>query len=521
MLLYSLSLKFVMSLTHYPKKMHKCRSFGSRHLCKKPLPALPEKQPNHNKMSNPTKNARAFVTLLLSILLFANTLPAQEATPHPDPVFPAKWSAPTVLPDHIILTFSGDPSSTQSVTWRTNTAVKNVVAEVALADGAPKFWRNAVKVEATTSLMDADTVSTANVRAHYHSVTFTNLLPDTMYAYRVGDGEHWSEWFQFKTAAKKEKPFSFLYVGDAQNYIFELWSRLIRQGFKKAPDAGFIIHAGDLINNAHSENQWHEWFTAGGWLHGMLPSVPTPGNHEYRGYNAADEAKKISHLSVQWNHQFTLPQNGPDQLKETVYFFDYQNTRIVSLNSNLLRKEQVPWLDSVLANNPNKWTVLTFHHPVFSGAGDRDNKELRDLWKPLIDKYKVDLVLTGHDHTYTRGQSPKAKNTTTGVNKRDGPTVYVVSVSGGKMYNLADSPWVKYTDAQLGRTAENTQLFQVINIDGNRLRYEAFTATGQLYDAFDLVKRPNKGNLFMEKVKLAIPERNHDNTIPYEKPKKK
>jgi 3',5'-cyclic AMP phosphodiesterase CpdA len=454
------------------------------------------------------------------LLFFLVSINAQQTNSHPDLVFPDKWSEPTVLPDHIILTFSSDPATTQSVTWRTNTTIKKSIAEIALADGAPRFWRNALQYNAVTTLMNADSINTANISSNYHAVTFTNLLPDTLYAYRVGDGKYWSEWFQFKTAAKTAKPFSFLYVGDAQNYIFEVWSRLIRQGFKKAPDARFIIHAGDLINNAHNESQWHEWFMAGGWLHGMLPSVPTPGNHEYRGYNADDDSKKVSHISVQWPYQFTLPQNGPEQLKETVYFFDYQDARIISLNSNRLRKEQVPWLDSVLLNNPNKWTIITFHHPIFSGANDRDNKELRDLWKPLFDKYKVDLVLTGHDHTYTRGQSPKTKNSLTGVNTRNGATVYVVSVSGGKMYNLSEGLWNGYADAQLDRIAENTQLFQVINIDGSKLKYEAYTATGQLYDAFDLVKKAKKGNQFIEKVNKAIPERSHKNTITYDKKNK-
>lgn len=183
-------------------------------------------------------------------------------------------------------------------------------------------------------------------------------------------------------------------------------------------------------------------------------------------------------------------------------------------------KEQVPWLDSVLSNNPNKWTVITFHHPVFSGAKGRDNKELRNLWKPLFDKHSVDLVLTGHDHTYTRGQSPKTKNTITGLNKKDGATVYVVSVSGGKMYTLSEDLWNEYTDAKLDRKAENTQLFQVINIDGDKLKYEAYTATGQLYDAFDLIKRYNKGNQLIDKVKQVITERSHTNTIIYENTKK-
>ena len=461
---------------------------------------------------------RKFLFAVLYMLRFLSPGSAQQTNQHAEPYFPVRWARPTELPDHIILTFSGDPSESQGLTWRTDTSVKKGIAEIALADGAPRFWRNGIQVNARTETMDALNIKTAEVIANYHSVKFANLLPDTMYAYRVGDGVHWSEWFQFRTSAKTAKPFSFLYVGDVQNYILELWSRVIREGFRKAPDARFIINAGDLVNNAHSERQWHEWHLAGGWLHGMLPSVPVPGNHEYGSYNPADAQNKTSNLSVQWNHQFTLPENGPVGLRETVYFYDYQGVRFVCLNSNRMLQEQAVWLDSVLANNPNKWTIASFHHPVFSGAGDRDNKQLRDLWKPVIDKYNLDLVLTGHDHTYTRGQAGSdAKNTSSGVNTRDGGTVYVVSVSGGKMYSLSDSLWKNY-NAKIDRTAENTQLFQVITINGDRLQYQAFTATGQLYDAFDLVKQKNRKNKFIEKAG-AIKERRHQNTIPYEIPK--
>lgn len=466
---------------------------------------------------------KKILTLLPALISFT-LVSAQHSShphkhPHPETVHPKNWSKPTVLPDHIILTYSADPATTQSVTWRTDTSVKSAYAQIALADAAPGFWKNDMMLPAVTRTMDARDIKMAEVISNHHSVTFTNLLPDTTYAYRVGDSTHWSEWFQFRTAAGKAKPFSFLYVGDAQNYVLELWSRLVRGAFKKAPDAKFIIHAGDLINHAHNENQWHEWFLAGGWLHGMLPSIPTPGNHEYRFYNDEDQKNNIFRLSVQWDHQFTLPQNGPDGIKGTAYYVDYNDARIISLNSNRLRKEQAVWLDKVLSETKAKWKVLTFHHPIFSGAGDRDNKELRELWKPIIDKHKVDLVLTGHDHTYTRGSGtqtgPSTKNNVTGVNAFNGNTVYVVSVSGGKMYTLPKEMWKNYEpNAKLGRVGENTQLFQVIHVNGNKISYESFTATGQLYDAFDLIKNDKThNNRFVEKVKLAIPERRHSNTL--------
>jgi hypothetical protein len=112
---------------------------------------------------------------------------------------------------------------------------------------------------------------------------------------------------------------------------------------------------------------------------------------------------------------------------------------------------------------------------------------------------------------------PMAENVLDGVNTRDFTgTVYVVSVSGGKMYKLESTGWDAFEDMEQDRNAENTQLFQVISIDGDRLSYESYTATGELYDAFDLLKTSeNKPNKFIERKSEAIAPRYHDNTIPY------
>ena len=55
-----------------------------------------------------------------------------------------------------------------------------------------------------------------------------NLQPDTLYAYRVGDGVNWTEYYHFKTASYEEEPFSFIYFGDAQNEVKTHWSRVFR-----------------------------------------------------------------------------------------------------------------------------------------------------------------------------------------------------------------------------------------------------------------------------------------------------
>lgn len=456
--------------------------------------------------------------ILLSSLMLLLPLKAQHHHAHP-PKYEGEWSKASHHPDHIVLTLTADPSSSMSVTWRTDTTIQKGIAEIAVATAAPKFWRYAESYTAQTESLDAREVYKAGVVSHYHAVTFEKLLPDTLYAYRVGDGTHWSEWFQFRTASDQARPFSFLYVGDAQNNILDLWARLIREGYRKAPDAGFILHAGDLVNYAHSEQDWHEWFKAGGFIHSMLPSISTPGNHEYQARNNMEYANNTRSLSVQWRPQFNFPMNGIPGYEETVYYLDYEDSRIISLDSNRPPQEQKAWLEEVLKNNPRKWSIVTFHHPIYSASARRDNALLRNEWKPLFDQYKVDLVLQGHDHSYARGRArPYGENVLEGMNARDYTgTVYVVSVSGGKMYDLNPERWEAFEDVDQDRGAENTQLFQVISIDGDRLSYESYTATGELYDAFDLKKSPDgEPNQFVERRHEAIPERLHQNTIPYE-----
>jgi predicted phosphodiesterase len=398
----------------------------------------------------------------------------------------------SVDPEHIILTWKSNPDTSQSVTWRTDSSVSQAVAEIALASPAPDFGKNAKKYQATTTKLHTE----AGL-VFYHSVNFINLRPKSLYAYRVSADANWSEWFHFRTASNRPDPFSFIYLGDAQNNIHSLWSRAVRSAYAYAPTASFMIHAGDLVNQANSDQQWSEWFQAGGWIFAMMPIIPVAGNHEYEKDNNNNHR-----ISNYWRPQFMLPEHLTNGLEETVYAIDCQGVRIIVLNSNERLSEQARWLENLLQDNPNNWTVVTFHHPIFSSAKSRDNNKLRNLWQPIFDKYKVDIVLQGHDHNYARGRN--IQNNTNRF-KRENGTMYVISVSGPKMYQLSSNRW-------MDRAAENTQLFQVISITKTTLHYEARTVTGELYDSFDLIKREGAPNVFVEKISPEIPERTFQST---------
>lgn len=398
------------------------------------------------------------------------TIAAAAAIAQQPSVTPSAQSPSGRLPDRVVLNWANDPATTMAVAWRTSSAAKGTVGEIAVAEDGPDFKGKAVKVEGSKQMGPEG--------ATYHMVEFTGLTPDRLYVYRVGDGEAWSEWNQFQTATREASPFSFVYFGDAQNDVRSMWSRVVRQASKEAPKADFYLHAGDLVNIPNSDKEWGEWYEAGGFINRMTPVIATPGNHEYtRGQ-----------LSAFWRPTFALPKNGVQGLEETCFYLDYQGARIVSLNSNERLEDQAPWLDKTLAENPHPWSIVTFHHPVFSTASGRDNEKLRELWKPILDKHKVDIVLQGHDHTYGR------MNLATGLAGQDDPsgTAYVVSVSGPKMYKANPREFIR-------KVGERTQLFQVIDINGSRLSYKAMTPTGKTFDAFDLVKRAGQRNELVEK----------------------
>ncbi|MFC1761213.1 fibronectin type III domain-containing protein [Planctomycetota bacterium] len=457
---------------------------------------------------------RACVLLLItSLFMGVNIWETAQAHSEEDPMDLRHWEIASADPDRIFLSFYGDPASARAVTWRTGGAHKTpACAEIGKALGGPGFTNALSRIPAKTEILDLK-LSTKNKQGsvNYHSVVFKDLEPDTLYAYRVGDGaERWSEWIQFRTASRQKEPFRFLYFGDAQNDLLTHWSRTIRMANQMAPDARFALHAGDLINNTHVDLEWAGWFKAGGFLHSQWSGIPVAGNHEYR------REKQSKVLSMQWRPQFTLPVAGelPERLHETVYSIDYQGLQVIVLNSNELIEEQTAYLEKQLKKPGNHWKIVTFHHPIFSPRRgvSTQNSLMAAQWKPLFEKYNVDVVLQGHDHLYTRGQVP-VRNAS-GFVRSSFQTMYVTTVSGPKQYGIKYDILESYAEKGLQtlRKGEQTQFFQVISVDGNKLTYQAYTAAGELYDAATISKDFKSGKKTIRQDIPALKERTFDNT---------
>lgn len=423
--------------------------------------------------------------------------PVIDLRGQPAPAAPGTPYAATNIPDRVVLSPGADPTSEMNVSWRSDMAATETVAELVELVSAPGFAAKAVSHAGSNVATTSE-----NGAARYHKVRFTALRPDTAYAYRVRGSAGFSEWHQFRTAKAGTAPFTLIYMGDTQNRILDVGSLVWRRALLQTANPALMLHAGDLVASRDDmihDDEWGQWAASGGWALATVPQVPAAGNHEHVERIQPDGTERYQ-LGAHFPLMFALPKNGAAGAEATTYFTDYQGLRIVVLDGTSALElgtleSQTAWLDKVLAQAPGPWKIVLFHQPIFTCARPRDTEVLKQAWKPVLERRGVDLVLQGHDHCYGRWTSEQgsASAREARANGASQGPVYLVSVAGAKMYALNDrSGW------QPDRVAEDTSLFQTLEFSSGRLVVKAFLNTGALYDGFELVKDAKGANRFAD-----------------------
>jgi len=379
-----------------------------------------------------------------------------------------------LIPHRIMLNITEEPSSSIVITWRTMKEVKQPQVRIAKSTGWIEFENNLSSISAKTDKV----ILFDSTKVFHYSVVVKNLQPNTLYIYCVGGDSVWSEWNQFRTAKEDNSPFTFTYFGDMQHDIKKFGSRVFRKALTLSPNSNFWLFSGDLLDRAEYDYQWNEFFQASGFITSVMPCVLATGNHEYA--DTVINGIEVETLVELWRSHITQPTSEIDGLSETVFSFIYQGVRFIVLNGNEKLEEQANWLEKILTENKSLWTIITVHQPIYSMGKKRDQRKTKNAFLHLFDKYNVDLVLQGHDHVYAR--THKLKNDKI-VSDNESGTVYITSNSGSDDYNtesINSHLTVKHSN--------KAQLFQIISIDNNKLQMCSYTATGELYDKFELIK---------------------------------
>jgi 3',5'-cyclic AMP phosphodiesterase CpdA len=157
-------------------------------------------------------------------------------------------------------------------------------------------------------------------------------------------------------------------------------------------------------------------------------------------------------------------------------YFTYRrgNARFFVLDTNTLDGPQVSWLESALQGSmpENVWKIAYFHHPLYSNAGRHgSNVELRVALEPMLVRYGVNVVFSGHDHVYER------------LTPQKGISYFVEGASG----QLASGDMRQ--SATTAAAFDRDQTFILVEIAGDELSFETRTRTGQRVDAGVISRR--------------------------------
>ena len=123
-----------------------------------------------------------------------------------------------------------------------------------------------------------------------------------------------------------------------------------------------------------------------------------------RPYKALLDAGVIFQAAL-GNHDemWTIDYTPLNMRGQRYYTYARQNVRFLVLDTNELDPAQLRWAEATLEQAREGWRIAYFHHPLYSNAGRHgSNVDLRVLLEPLLVKYGVQVVFSGHDHVYER-----------------------------------------------------------------------------------------------------------------------
>ena len=341
-----------------------------------------------------------------------------------------KWNS-TISKDREQISLSpGSDNSSLNFAWYTKKA--SGIQKLKIAEN--KRLTNAKVYEAKQTEAVTDKDDTAYVS---NKVTATDLKADTTYYYSYQKDGQWTAPEKYTT--DNGSKFSFVFVGDPQigssnelkgkdtaefynaqsaavaNDAFN-WNITLNQAMEKTGNkASFVLSSGDQIQSTKKKSPnkaaWGSEIEYSGYLSPdvlkNLPVATTVGNHD------ADNANYTYHFNTA-----NASELGSNKTVGGDYWFKHNNALFIMLNTQDTNVEEHKQFieQTVAANKDCKWRIVTLHQDIYGSAEHSNEPEITNLryqLAPIFEENKVDIVLTGHDHAYSRTQILKGGHKTT------------------------------------------------------------------------------------------------------------
>lgn len=341
-----------------------------------------------------------------------------------------KWNS-TISKDREQISLSpGSDNSSLNFAWYTKKA--SGIQKLKIAENKRLTNAKVYEAKQTEAVTDKDDTTYVS-----NKVTATDLKADTTYYYSYQKDGQWTAPEKYTT--DNGSKFSFIFVGDPQigssnelkgaateefynaqsaavaNDAFN-WNTTLKQAMEKTGNkASFVLSSGDQIQSTKKKSPnkaaWGSEIEYSGYLSPdvlkNLPVATTVGNHD------ADNANYTYHFNTANTSE--LGSNGK---VGGDYWFKHDNALFIMLNTQDTNVEEHRQFieQTVAANKDCKWRIVTLHQDIYGSAEHSNEPEITNLryqLAPIFEDNKVDVVLTGHDHAYSRTQILKGGHKTT------------------------------------------------------------------------------------------------------------
>lgn len=316
------------------------------------------------------------------------------------------------------VTLSLYDETSYGITWNTNGKPGEPVVRISKGERFDSKSFREIKAEYT---IEYTFLKSGEKKTEYYvlKAVVNGLESGETYTYNCCDLKYGScsENFTFTVKERDASSFKFIHVSDSQtsasSYLDPLedgngsgwayndtWTAIKKNGM----NMDFVLHTGDIVEWSKYESYWRNMINFNSKYFASIPNMPLSGNHESTYRNGEYEIYK--HFNMKLSEQNTA--------LGVYYSFDYGNAKFImldtnNLSNNMIKQEQYDWLVDTLKNNKQKWIIVSMHNPMYSvgqwGSDPSKNTislALRSQLSDLFAEYGVDLVLQGHDHTYSK-----------------------------------------------------------------------------------------------------------------------
>jgi 3',5'-cyclic AMP phosphodiesterase CpdA len=353
--------------------------------------------------------------------------------------------------------FGADPSRQMTVSWMTPAPVQSPFVEL-----------SGTRVAAETQQYDG-------YPGFFHHAEVVGLQPASTLTYRVGQaGAVVSSAATLRTAPSGRVPFTFTAFGDqgvdpgtAQGLPRLPGLAHANTELARRMDPALHLIVGDLAYANGDQAVWDTWFAMIEPMAASTPWMPCIGNHEI------ESQLDPTHGWGRWGYdpyrtRFRLPTNGYADLRNCFYAFRYGSVGFLMLDNNDVNSEvtnnagytagrQRIWVEGQLAAFDGDPTidliVVGMHQCAFSSSTKHGSDDgVRAAWFDLFKRYRVDLVLQGHDHVYERTHTMRHDEVASnqGPYRTDQGTVYITVGNGGAVqepFQPQQPAWSAYRQA--------------------------------------------------------------------------